>query len=293
MKLEFGTGSRFGRLNFADAKKIIDYALKLGINRFDTGFTYGKFKSQPLLGKCLKGIPNSRESISISTKCLAKSDMYIEDCINKSIEKLESKYIDNFHLWGPSLYDLENKSILKKLQSLKKKGLIKKISVNTHNLKIIKKISTGYFEEIEGIMVDYNLLQQDRKIYLCKNNNLTIFAGTVLCQGQLIESISKTYFRTFSPFYLARALLLEKSKSYFYPARKLRNYMKANYKDFYKKIPLSFVSNEEFIDYIPIGMLSCSSLDKNIEIINNPVNKKITSKVSKWARKNCQIKDLD
>ena len=257
MKLEFGTGSRFGRLNFADAKKIIDYALKLGINRFDTGFTYGKFKSQPLLGKCLKGIPNSRESISISTKCLAKSDMYIEDCINKSIEKLESKYIDNFHLWGPSLYDLENKSILKKLQSLKKKGLIKKISVNTHNLKIIKKISTGYFEEIEGIMVDYNLLQQDRKNYLCKNNNLTIFAGTVLCQGQLIESISKTYFRTFSPFYLARALLLEKSKSYFYPARKLRKYMKANYKDFYKKIPLSFVSNEKFIDYIPIGMLSC------------------------------------
>lgn len=294
MKLEFGTGSRFGRLNFVNAKKIIDYALKLGINRFDTGFTYGKFKSQPLLGKCLKGIPNSRESISISTKSSAKSEMYIEDCINKSIENLESKYIDNFYLWGPSLYDLENKGILKKLQSLKKKGLIKKISVNTHNLKIIKKISTGYFEEIEGIMVDYNLLQQDRKNFLCKikKNNLTVFAGTVLCQGQLIESISKTYFRTFSPFYLSRALLREKSKSYFYPAQKLRKYMKANYKDLYKKIPLSFVSNEEFVDYIPMGMLSCSSLDKNIEIINNPIDKKITSKVSKWARKNCQIKDL-
>ena len=54
MKLEFGTGSRFGRLNFIHAKNIIDYALKLGINRFDTGYTYGKFKSQPLLGRCLK-----------------------------------------------------------------------------------------------------------------------------------------------------------------------------------------------------------------------------------------------
>ena len=68
--------------------------------------------------------------------------------------------------------------------------------------------------------------------------------------------------------------------------------MKSNYKDLYKKIPLSFVVNEEFVDYIPMGMLSYSSLDKNIEIINNPIDKKITSKVSEWARKNCQIKDL-
>ena len=169
MKLEFGTGSRFGRLNFVNAKKIVDYAIKLGINRFDTGYTYGNFKSQPLLGKCLNNIIlNSRESISLSTKGPAKSEDYIEYCINQSIEILGCKYIDNFHLWGPSLNDLENKNILKKLKFIKQKGLINKISVNTHELNLIKKISTGYFEEIEGIMVDYNLLQQDRKKYLIK-----------------------------------------------------------------------------------------------------------------------------
>ena len=43
MKLEFGTGSRFGRLNFTYAKNIVDYALKLGINRFDTGYTLRQF----------------------------------------------------------------------------------------------------------------------------------------------------------------------------------------------------------------------------------------------------------
>ena len=119
MKLEFGTGSRFGRLNFANAKKIIDYALNLGINRFDTGYTYGNFKSQPLLGRCLeKVILNSRQSISLSTKCPVKSEDYIEYCIKESIETLDCKYIDNFHLWGPSLNNLENESILKKLKSL-------------------------------------------------------------------------------------------------------------------------------------------------------------------------------
>lgn len=294
MKLEFGTGSRFGQLNFANATEIIDYALKLGINRFDTGYTYGNFKSQPLLGRCLKKlIINSRESIYLSTKGPAESEDYIEYCIKKSIETLDCKYIDNFYLWGPSMNQLENKSILKKLKSLKQIGLINKISVNTHELSIIKKISTGYFEEIDGIMVDYNLLQQDRKKYLIKikKNNLTVFAGTVLCQGQLIESIYKTYFRTFSPFYLGRSLLRKNSRKYFYPAQKLRKHIKTNYKNLYQKIPLSFVCNEEFVDYIPMGMLSFSSLKKNTEIINNPIDKKITNKISQWAKKNCQIKD--
>ena len=293
MKLEFGTGSRFGRLNFIHAKNIIDYALKLGINRFDTGYTYGNFKSQPLLGRCLKKeILDFRESLSLSTKCSAISEEYIEYCINKSIESLDCKFIDNFHLWGPTLNQLENKSILKKLKYLKQKGLINKISVNTHELKIIKKISTGYFEEIEGIMVDYNLLQQDRKKYLTriKKNNLTIFAGTVLCQGLLIESIFKTYLRTFSPFYLGRAILQKDKRRFIYPAKKLRKYIKTNYEDYFIKIPLSFIRNEGCVDYIPMGMLSFSSLNKNVEIIKNPVEKKITDKVSQWARKNCQIK---
>ena len=293
MKLEFGTGSRFGRLNFIHAKNIIDYALKLGINRFDTGYTYGKFRSQPLLGRCLKKeIIFSRESISLSTKCSAISEEYIEYCINKSIESLDCKFIDNFHLWGPSLKQLENKNILKKLKFLKQKGLINKISVNTHELNIIKKISAGYFEEVEGIMVDYNLLQQDRKKYLrkIKKNNLTVFAGTVLCQGLLIESIFKTYFRTLSPFYLGRTILQKDKRRFILPAKKLRKYIKTNYKDSFKKIPLSFICNEECVDYIPMGMLSYSSLNQNTDIIKNPIEKKITSEISKWARKNCQLK---
>ena len=293
MKLEFGTGSRFGRLNFIHAKNIIDHALKLGIKRFDTGYTYGNFKSQPLLGRCLKKeILDSRESISLSTKCSAISEDYIEYCINKSIEKLDCKYIDNFHLWGPTLNQLENKNIFKKLKSLKRRGLILNISVNTHQLSIIKKISTGYFEEIEGIMVDFNLLQQDRKNYLkkIKKNNLTVFAGTILCQGLLIESIFKTYFRTLSPFYLGRAILQKHNRKFIFPAKKLRKYIKTNYRDSFEKIPLSFICNEKYIDYIPMGMLSSASLNKNVEIVNNPIDKKITSDVSKWAMENCQIK---
>ena len=140
-------------------------------------------------------------------------------------------------------------------------------------------------------MVDYNLLQQDRKQYLTKikKNNLTVFAGNVLCQGQLVESIFKTYLRTLSPFYLGRAILKKNNRRFYYPARKLRKYINANYKGTCKKIPLSFVFHQECVDYIPIGMLSFSSLAANIEIINNPIDKKIINKISSWAKENCQI----
>ena len=54
MKLEFGTGSRFSRFKLDKAKSLVNHALSKGIRRFDTGYTYGNYKSQPLLAKCLE-----------------------------------------------------------------------------------------------------------------------------------------------------------------------------------------------------------------------------------------------
>ena len=54
MKLVFGTGSRFGKLRYHAAQRLIDTAIENKINSYDTGFTYGNFKSQPLLAKCLE-----------------------------------------------------------------------------------------------------------------------------------------------------------------------------------------------------------------------------------------------
>ena len=50
MKLEFGTGSAFARLSENKAYFLVNYALDLGINKFDTGVNYGNWRTQPLLG---------------------------------------------------------------------------------------------------------------------------------------------------------------------------------------------------------------------------------------------------
>lgn len=292
MELEFGVNSRFGRFPYKKASNIINYALENGIKRFDTGYSYGNGKSQPLLARCLASqIEKAREDISISTKCSAPNTEYIEYCIRKSIEIFKCGYIDNFHIWGPSMENLDKGEILHKLKCLKREGLVRLISVNTHQLPLIKKISNGSYQEIQGVLIDFNLLRQDRKKYIknCKKNKIKVFAGTALGQGTLINSIPRIYLRTLSPFYLGRAIFSKDTKRYLKPSKKFRKYIKVNYKYLKDKIPLSFVRHETSIDYVPIGMMSISSIDKNIEVFKNPIDLKVVRKISKWAVENCQI----
>ncbi len=243
-----------------------------------------------------KKILNSREDISISTKTPSYSPEIIEECVKNSLGIFKSNYLDKLYLWGPNEKDLENKKIFQTAKKLLDSGLIKEILINTHSLSLIKKISTGYYDEISGIMLDYNLLQQDRYPYMrkCKKNGLSIIAGTVFCQGLLIESPTEIILRTLSPFYLGRMILKKSSRRYILPSKKLRSFCQKNYTiDIQKKLPLSFIIDENLIDSIPIGMMSINSINKNIEVYNNKLDSKIIQKVSSWALKNCQIKDTE
>ena len=143
-------------------------------------------------------------------------------------------------------------------------------------------------------MIDYNLLKQDRIDFIKESNKnqISIFAGTVLGQGLLISSVLKILLRTFSPFYLGRAILKKSSREYIKPIKILRNYLAENYKDISKLVPLSFVANVNLIDSICIGMLSIESINQNIAIVRNPVDKKITDNIANWALQNCQLKDI-
>ena len=296
MKLEFGTGSRFGNFTFSKAQLLVNHALYKGIRSFDTGYAYGNYKSQPLLARCLeKEIIKSRENISISTKTPCYSSEIVETAVEKSLDTFKSNYIDTLYLWGPNEKELENKEIFKKLKSFKSSGKIKKILINTHSLNLMKKISTGFYDEISGIMLDFNLLKQDRysAIKTAKNNGLSIVAGTILCQGLLIDSSFKIILRSLSPFYLGRMILKKETRRFLKPSKKLRAYCNSNFdKEIRKKMPLSFVTNESLIDSIAIGMMSISSINNNVEVFKNPLDYSITKKVGQWALDNCQIMDL-
>lgn len=294
MDLIFGTGGRFGRFNFKKASSLVDLAIDNNIKAFDTAFHYGNNKSQPLLAKCLnKHFKKNREEFIISTKCFPKSAEYINFCVEESLAAFKSGYLDYFHLWGASTNHLESSEIISCLQYLLKKGKIKHACITTQDLRTIKKVSTGFYEELSGMLLDYNLLKQDRLPYIkdSRKNNIKIFGGTSLCQGFLIDSILKMFIRTKSPFYLSRSLFKFETKQYLKNSKILRTHIKNKYSKYSKEIPLSFVINEKNINYLSIGMLSKSNIYKNINIFKNPLSQELTSEVASWAQSNCQIKD--
>ena len=159
MKLIFGTGSRFGRFNYKNASSIVDFAISNDIKAFDTAYHYGNNKSQPLLAECLKKhFKKGREEFIISTKCFPKSAEYIKFCVEESLEVFKSDYLDYFHLWGAGANHLESPEIVSCLRSLIKSGKIRNACVTSQDLRTIKKISTGFYEEISCILLDLSLI---------------------------------------------------------------------------------------------------------------------------------------
>ena len=83
-------------LNYNDSKKIIDKAISLGINFFDTSNNYSDGTSETFLGKAIKDY--KREDLVIATKCyfnegkLSKEAIHRE--VRKSLERLDTPYID-------------------------------------------------------------------------------------------------------------------------------------------------------------------------------------------------------
>ena len=104
MKLEFGTGARFAKLNKIYAEDLINFAIDSGIKSFDCGVNYGNWQSQPFLGTLLKRfLMDKRSDFEISSKAGTHSKglthqkifeaNYIEEMIIKSIKDLNCFFL--------------------------------------------------------------------------------------------------------------------------------------------------------------------------------------------------------
>ena len=295
--LTFGTGGRFGRLSAHLAPKLVDYALNNGVRIFDTGFEYCSGASQRLLFQSLsKHLHADFFDIKLSTKFrLPPRFGELTDNVNETLSLLPSRdYIDTLFLWGPSITGLKSSFIWDELNMLKQSGKIICYGVNTHDHLVL-----SYLREnqnnicLDDIMLDYNLLQLDREALIKSFASLgvNVWAGTALCQGFLNQSLFGMIGRTRSLSYLARALFNPSTFRFLAPARKLRNFIKFYFPQHYESIPLSFVLQNPSVSFVPVGMLSCSSITRNLQILSNPVPVDVLKTVSSWARLNCQVRD--
>ncbi len=181
---EFGrTGIQVSRLGFGcmrfpsrevDGKKVFDKeesirmmhrAMELGVNYFDTAPGYCEKQSEIIVGKALKG---RRDKVYLSTKYPSEeaSGDDLERKLETSLKKLDTDYIDFYHMWGISLKTFVERldtpdGPMARARKLRDAGVIRHISFSFHDapenmIEIIRR-GEGVFA---SVLCQYNLLDR-------------------------------------------------------------------------------------------------------------------------------------
>ena len=158
-----------------EAKRMLKKAYDLGINFFETADMYGKGKSEKLIGEVFKGM---RKEIVISTKYgygfenaeqIGHTELpqrfdpdFTEHALKKSLERLQTDYIDIYGLHNPKMHHIKDDSIF---QTLDKK--IVEGRINTYQVALGPAI--GWTQEgleamnrknVSAVQTVYNILEQ-------------------------------------------------------------------------------------------------------------------------------------
>ena len=151
------------RLDAEKGIEIIHRAFEAGVNYIDTAPYYCEGESEIVVGKALKGW---RDKVYLSTKNPVEdnSGEHWRERLEKSLKKLDTDYIDFYHMWGISWdayvkdIDVKNGPMSAAFKA-KEEGLIRHISFSFHDApeNMIKIIDTGNFE---SVLCQYNLLDR-------------------------------------------------------------------------------------------------------------------------------------
>jgi hypothetical protein len=173
---------------------VIQRALELGVNYFDTAPYYCKSESEIVLGKAVKGW---RERIYLSTK------NPLEDAtagtfrrfLETSLRKMDVEYVDFYHMWGISWAKYTERGVdapggpLDEARKAKEEGLIRHISFSFHDKpEILERfIETGHFA---SMTVQYNLLDRanENAILLAASRGMGVVIMGPVAGGRLGET---------------------------------------------------------------------------------------------------------
>ncbi len=233
-----------------NAIKIINNALKLGINSFDTSPDYGN--AEKILGKALqkKGRHFIATKLFMSTNKKKINFKKILKSINKSRKDLKKTKLDLIQIHNANKNIIKNDDIKYFFLNLKRKKLIKKIGVTVYTEKeALSAIDSGW---IESIQVPYNLINQKmgKKVFKkAKRKGIKIFTRSTFLKGVLTEKID----------YLPKQLLLIKKN-----VEKNLQKLNLNINDL-KYLALKLALSNSYIDSIVLGVDNLKQLKEIIK----------------------------
>ena len=310
----------------AEAHEQLDYAVEKGINFIDTAEMYsipGKIETQGsterYIGSWLKN--QKRDKLVVGTKVtgpmpyfdyiredLGFSKEVIQDALNKSLQRLQTDYVDVYQLHWPernvNFFGQRNykhnpdekwednfKAVIETLDALVKEGKIRHYGVsNESSWGLMKQVHESEIHQLtrcKTIQNPYSLLNRTFEINLaevCHRENIGLLAYSPLAFGAL------------SGKYL-NGQLPDNSRLKLFPAYSRYNNPQAvkltsAYADLAKKhgislvqLSLAFVNQRSFVTSSIIGATSMAQLQENIGSIDLNLSEEILKEID-------QIQDL-
>lgn len=191
--LDFGS-----RLNEQDSIAIIDRALDLGVNFFDTADVYNQGHSEEIVGKALKG---KRTDVLIASKFglptgdrpnkSGASRYHILEAVDASLKRLGTDYIDLYYIhWPDPTTRIEE--TLRALDTLVRAGKVRYIACsNFAGWQLCESLWTSKVCNLESfiaVQTRYNMLDRSIEAELvpcCQEYGISVIPWGPLAEGFL------------------------------------------------------------------------------------------------------------
>jgi aryl-alcohol dehydrogenase-like predicted oxidoreductase len=182
--------------------RLLHEAIAAGINFFDTADLYDKGLNEEAIGKALKA---KREKVIIATKVgnQWRADgsgwdwnphmEYMLSCIEKSLKRLQTDYIDLYQLHGGTIDDPIDE-VIETFEKLKREGKIRYYGISSIRPNVIREYVKR--SSIVSVMSQYSLLEsrpEESVFPLLGENNIGVLVRGALAQGMLVNKPAKEY----------------------------------------------------------------------------------------------------
>ena len=201
------TGQHSWTIDEEHSREVLQQALELGINFFDTAIGYQNGTSEAYLGRALRDFAK-REDVVVATKFPGRSpeeiaagvtgQQHVENFLDRSLQHLGMDYVDLYiyHMWdyATPLYE-----IMEGLSKAVKAGKARYVGIsNCYAYQLAKANALAQregFPEFVSIQGHYNLIfrEEEREMAkLCAEDNIAMTPYSALAGGRLSKHPGET-----------------------------------------------------------------------------------------------------
>lgn len=182
--------------------QLLHRAIEKGINFFDTADLYAKGENEVTVGRALASV---RHQVVIASKAgnQLRADgsgwdwnptkKYILEAVEKSLERLQTDYIDLYQLHGGTMEDPID-DVIEAFELLKKQGKIRVYGISSIRPNVIREYVKR--SAIDSVMMQYSLLDrrpEETCLGLLADNKISVLVRGSLAQGLLINKPAASY----------------------------------------------------------------------------------------------------